>query len=100
MPGKLSRSGATRLKRLEVVLRTKPGAVKAPSQSRLRRASSPKGRTSWLCENYAHISLRLAQPTCSPLRGDAEQSEAEGDKKPAYAPTSVVWRFLTSSVTS
>ena len=27
MPGKLSRSGATRLKRLEVVLRTNPGAV-------------------------------------------------------------------------
>ena len=27
MPGKLSRSGATRLKRLEVVLRTKPGGV-------------------------------------------------------------------------
>jgi hypothetical protein len=31
-------------------------------------------------ENYAHISLRLAQPTRSPIRGDAERSEAEGDR--------------------
>ena len=29
-------------------------------------------------ENYAHISLRFAQLTRSPLRGDAERSEAEG----------------------
>ena len=51
---KLSRSGATRLKRLEVVLRTNPGAVEGTPSRLAALDTLPKGEGTRLRRCYSH----------------------------------------------